>query len=39
MAIIKTVLGKTPNIHDSVFLAETAAITGEVTMDENSSAF
>lgn len=39
MAIIKTVLGKTPNIHDSVFLAETAAITGEVTMAEHSSAF
>ncbi len=39
MAIIKTVLGKTPQIHRSVFLAETAAITGEVTMAENSSAF
>lgn len=39
MAIIKTVLGKTPAIHESVFLAETAAITGDVTMAEQSSAF
>ncbi|GAA4108107.1 gamma carbonic anhydrase family protein [Enteractinococcus coprophilus] len=39
MAIIKTVLGKTPTIHESVFLAETAAITGEVNMAEKSSAF
>lgn len=39
MAIIKKVLGKAPHIHDSVFLAETAAITGEVTMAEQSSAF
>lgn len=39
MAIIKKVMGKSPQIHDSVFLAETAAITGDVTMAENSSAF
>src|SRR5699024_763825 len=39
MAIIKKVLGKAPRIDESVFLAETAAITGEVTMAENSSAF
>lgn len=39
MAIIKTVLGQSPQIHDSVFLAETAAITGDVTMYEQSSAF
>ena len=39
MAIIKKVLGKTPDIHESVFLAETAAITGDVTMKEQSSAF
>lgn len=39
MAIIKTVRGKSPAIHESVFLAETAAITGDVTMAENSSAF
>lgn len=39
MAIIKKVLGKSPRIHESVFLAETAAITGDVTMAEHSSAF
>ena len=39
MAIIKKVLGKAPQIHQSVFLAETAAITGDVTMAEYSSAF
>lgn len=39
MAIIKTVLGKTPQIDQTVFLAETAAITGDVTMAEQSSAF
>lgn len=39
MAIIKKVLGKAPHIHESVFLAETAAITGDVTMAEQSSAF
>src|SRR5690625_1678610 len=39
MAIIKKVLGKTPEIHESVFLADTAAITGDVTMAEQSSAF
>ncbi|NWN88880.1 MAG: gamma carbonic anhydrase family protein [Micrococcaceae bacterium] len=39
MAIIKKVLGKTPQIHDTVFLAESAALTGEVTMAEHSSAF
>lgn len=39
MAIIKKVLGKSPQLHESVFLAETAAITGDVTMAENSSAF
>jgi carbonic anhydrase/acetyltransferase-like protein (isoleucine patch superfamily) len=39
MAIIKKVLGKAPEIHESVFLADTAAITGDVTMAEQSSAF
>lgn len=39
MAIIKTVLGKTPEIHASAFLADNAAITGDVTMAERSSAF
>lgn len=39
MAIIKKVLGVAPQIHASVFLAETAAITGDVTMAEASSAF
>lgn len=39
MAIIKTVLGKTPQIDETVFLAETAAITGDVTLSEQSSAF
>src|SRR5690625_4144945 len=39
MAIIKTVLGKTPQLDQTVFLAETAAITGDVTMGEHSSAF
>lgn len=39
MAIIKKVLGKAPQIHETVFLAETAAVTGDVTMHEQSSAF
>lgn len=39
MAIIKKVAGHAPQIHASVFLAETAAITGDVTMAEDSSAF
>lgn len=39
MAIIKKVLGKAPDLHSSVFLADTAAITGDVTMAEQSSAF
>lgn len=39
MAIIKKISGKAPKIHPSVFLAETAAITGDVTMAEGSSAF
>lgn len=39
MAIIKKVMGKAPAIHQSVFLADTAAITGNVTMAEQSSAF
>ncbi|MEY8813673.1 gamma carbonic anhydrase family protein [Micrococcus luteus] len=39
MAHIITVAGATPRIHDSVFLAPTAAITGDVEMAERSSAF
>ncbi len=39
MAIIKNVSGKAPRIHPTVFVAETAAITGDVTLAENSSAF
>ena len=39
MAHIITVAGATPRIHESVFLAPTAAITGDVEMAERSSAF
>ena len=39
MAHIITVAGATPRIHASVFLAPTAAITGDVEMAEHSSAF
>lgn len=39
MAHIITVKGATPRIHESVFLAPTAAITGDVEMAERSSAF
>lgn len=39
MAYLLTVAGKTPRIGERVFLAPTAAITGDVTMDEDSSAF
>ncbi|GAA1818747.1 gamma carbonic anhydrase family protein [Nesterenkonia flava] len=39
MAHVLTVNGKTPQIHDDVFLAPTAAITGDVVMKRASSAF
>ena len=39
MAHILTVRGATPRVHESVFLAPTAAITGDVEMAERSSAF
>lgn len=39
MAHVLTVAGKTPRIGERVFLAPTAAITGDVTMAEDSSAF
>ena len=39
MALILTVRGGTPRIHDSVLLAPTAAVTGDVEMAEDSSAF
>ena len=39
MAHIITVKGSTPRIHESVFLAPTATITGDVEMAERSSAF
>lgn len=39
MAHILTIHGATPAIHDSVFLASTATISGDVAMAENSSAF
>ena len=39
MAHIITVAGAGPRIHESVFLAPTAAITGDVEMAERSSAF
>ncbi len=37
MAIIKTVNGDTPQIHDSAWIAENAVITGNVEIGENSS--
>lgn len=39
MAHVLTVSGKTPSFGERVFLAPTAAITGDVTMAEDSSAF
>lgn len=39
MAHVLTVHGHTPQIGEGVFLAPTAAITGEVTMARDSSAF
>ena len=39
MAHLLTVRGATPRVHESVFLAPTAAITGDVEMAERSSAF
>lgn len=39
MAHVLTVSGKTPRIGERVFLAPTAAITGDVTMADDSSAF
>ncbi|WP_258935290.1 gamma carbonic anhydrase family protein [Nesterenkonia pannonica] len=39
MAHVLTVNGKTPQIGEGVFLAPTAAITGDVVMEKNSSAF
>lgn len=37
MAIIRTLLGKSPKIGTDTFLAETATIIGDVTMGENCS--
>ncbi|XNZ00478.1 gamma carbonic anhydrase family protein [Micrococcus luteus] len=39
MAHLITVKGVTPRVHESVFLAPTAAITGDVEMAERSCAF
>ncbi|GAA4836925.1 gamma carbonic anhydrase family protein [Garicola koreensis] len=39
MAHVLSVSGKTPSIGERVFLAPTAAITGDVTMADDSSAF
>ena len=39
MAHLLIVRGATPRVHESVFLAPTAAITGDVEMAERSSAF
>lgn len=39
MAHVLTVDGKTPRIGDGVFLAPTAAVTGDVVMKDGSSAF
>lgn len=39
MAHVLTVNGKTPQIGEGVFLAPTAAITGDVIMEKDSSAF
>ncbi len=37
MAIIKELLGKTPQIGDGTYLAETATVIGDVTMGKNCS--
>ncbi|QOW10662.1 gamma carbonic anhydrase family protein [Kaistella flava (ex Peng et al. 2021)] len=37
MALVKELLGKTPQIGNDTFLAETATIIGDVTMGENCS--
>lgn len=37
MALIKTLLGKTPQIGSNTFLAETATVIGDVVMGENCS--
>jgi len=37
MALIKELLGKTPQIGENTFLAETATVIGDVTMGENCS--
>lgn len=39
MAVIRTVSGKTPSVGEDTFLAETAAITGEVTLHDGVSVF
>ena len=39
MAHILSIRGATPRIHDSVFLAPTASITGDVELAERTSAF
>lgn len=39
MAHVLSIAGKTPRFGERVFLAPTAAITGDVTMAEDSSAF
>lgn len=35
--MIKTIMGKTPSIHGTCFIAETAAILGNVVIGENSN--
>lgn len=35
--MIKTIMGKTPSIHESCFIAENAAIVGDVVIGENSN--
>lgn len=37
MALIKTILGKTPQIHSSVYLSENATIIGDTVIGQNSS--
>jgi carbonic anhydrase/acetyltransferase-like protein (isoleucine patch superfamily) len=37
MALIRTLRGVTPQIHETAFLAETATLIGEVEIGENSS--
>lgn len=39
MAVVLTVAGNSPRLGQRVFLAPTAAITGDVVMDDDSSAF